>query len=214
MTNLKKLLRLLLAGEFRLVARLFRRWLWSDEAGTGLRRDASIVGRVRAPRTRIEIRPLLPEDSPYFTTPAGVSGEGVLVRVNAKHLLATDLETPYVAILSDGTPCCMQYLILPDQNPKLERIFGGVIPALNPDEALLEFAFTLEPYRSLCVMPAFFESLVGAARGHGARSVVTYVPQAQSSMRRFAERIGFIPFVVRRERYRLFRRSVRFEPLT
>jgi hypothetical protein len=206
--NPNKLIRLLRDREFRVVARLFRRWLWSDGSGVGLRRDASTV-RVRAPRSAIEIRPLRPEDQPYFTTL--VSGGGVYLRMSAAHLLASDLETPYVAVLSDGTPCYMQYLIFPDQNPKLERIFRGTILPLEPDEALLDFAFTLKPHRFLGVMPYAFESLIDVARKQGAQRIVTYVSPADSSMTRFAERIGFKPFVMRRERYRLFRRSVQFQ---
>jgi L-amino acid N-acyltransferase YncA len=61
-------------------------------------------------------------------------------------------------------------------------------------------------------MAAVVPELALKARDHGARRLVTWVPDHNQAVLRYFERIGFAAFVTRRERYRLFRRTVRFEP--
>ena len=112
----------------------------------------------------------------------------------------------------DGTPVYMQYLIGPDQNDTLGDAFGELMPPLAADEAMLEFAFAREQSRARR-RDAGRRSRTGAkARDNGARRLVTWVPDRNQSVQRYFERIGFVRFATRKERYRLFRRTVRFEP--
>lgn len=215
MTNLRKLVRLLLGTrDIPFVLGLIRRWLWSEAVAVGLRRELTTPIPARRPTVRLEVRPIRPAEWHAFTDlrSDGVRGEPGLVRVNAYHLLRSGIRTCYVAVTEDGEPCYMQFLILPDENDRLHDAFGGLFPPLEPEEALVEFAFTLEPYRSRGVMPFALAQLAEEARRKRARWLVTYVPGHQVMLLRFYERSGFERFRLRRERYRLFRRRIRFEP--
>jgi GNAT superfamily N-acetyltransferase len=213
MANAKKLVKLLRAAEFGVIARLFRRWLWSDDVGVGLHRDLAEPVSARKPRFPLQVRPIRNGEKAIFAETAASQGEDVLDRVNAAHLLASGLRTCYVAIDGHGRPVYMQFLVFPDENPRLGDVFGGLIPPLGEDEALLEFAYTPEEYRGQGVMPYAVAKLVEEARRRGAQRLVTFVPGRNPAVLRFFQRIGFEPDRERRERYRLFRRTVSFEPL-
>jgi GNAT superfamily N-acetyltransferase len=207
-TNLKKLFRLLLARNVRVVAGLARRWFWSDDAGVGLRRELLEPIPARKPRVPLRVRPLQPGEEAVFVDTRRAHGEDVLDRVNAAHLLGSGLRTCYVAVDEQERPVYMQYLVFPDENDRIAKVFGGLIPPLEEEEALLEFAYTLEEHRALGVMPYAVAELAAEARRRGAARLVTFVPARNPTVLRYFRRIGFEPFSRRRERYRLFRRRV------
>jgi ribosomal protein S18 acetylase RimI-like enzyme len=213
--NLKKLLWLCRTGQFAAARDVVRRWLYSERVAVGLRRDLSTPLTARIPTLPLTVRPLRPDDVPALLDPPSSNGSStdMLVRVNARYLIESDLATCYVAETDGGDVCYMQYLVLPDQNDKLPDVFGNLFPPLAPDEALLEFAFTLEPYRARGVMPYAMSRLAAQAHDAGARWLVTYVDRSETMLLRFYRRFGFEPFRLRRERYRLLRRRVAFLPL-
>jgi GNAT superfamily N-acetyltransferase len=213
MTNLKKLGWLLRARSFRVLARLVERWSWSEVTALGLERRLDDPIQARQPRIPITVRPIEAGEEVAFTRVPGATPEDTLVRVNARHLLESGLETCYVAVAADGEPCYMQYLVLPEANNRLEDVFGGLIPPLDGEDALMEFAFTVERYRSAGIMPFVVRELGLQASRAGAKRLVTYIPEWNPHVLRFFRRIGFEPFVVRRERYRLLRRRISFEDL-
>jgi RimJ/RimL family protein N-acetyltransferase len=151
-------------------------------------------------------------DVPIFTSlpTAGSPRVEALTRTNARNLIESGLKTCYVGVTEDG-PVYMQFLVTADQNERLQGVFGGLFPPLAADEALLEFAFTLQEHRARPVMPAVLLRLLEIARELGLQRVVTYVHVDNPSFMRFFMRLGFLPFVVRVERWRLFRRSVHFQ---
>jgi GNAT superfamily N-acetyltransferase len=192
-----------------------RKWLWSEAAAVALRRDLATPLTARRPILPLIVRPVALSDVPALvdTDGNGIDGAGALLRVGAAHLLESGLDTCYVAVTEAGDPCYMQYLVLPTENAKLEDVFGGLIPPLEADEALIEFAFTLEKYRAQGIMPHALSSVAAKARESGARWLVTYVYASEPLLLRFYTRNGFMPFRVRRERYRFLRRRVSFDRL-
>lgn len=214
MANLRKLAWLLRTRSFRVLARLLERWLWSDVTAYGLQRQLDEPIPARRPRIPVTIRPLRPGEEGEFTRIPGATPDDTLVRVNARHLLESGLETCYVGVTAEGEPCYMQYLVLPEANDRLEAAFGGLIPPLGDGDALLEFAFTVERYRAAGIMPLAVRELGLRAGRDGARRLVTYIPEWNPHVLRFFRRIGFEPFVIRRERYRLLRRRIWFEELS
>ncbi len=211
MNKLRKLIWLLQSAQLGAVATLVRRWLYSDASGVGLQRGLDTPIAARRPRHPLTIRPIRPDEQAPFASTNGVRGNGAIVRVNARYLFATEIETCYVALIDGEVPCYIQYLVFPDQNDRFATAFGEPIPPLAPGEALLEFAFTLEQYRALGVMPFAVSELAKEASLRGAERLVTWVPEWNPHVRRYMERVGFEPFAIRRERYRFFRRRVWFE---
>jgi ribosomal protein S18 acetylase RimI-like enzyme len=215
MRNLRKALWLLRKGHVRPVLRRLRRFVWDDGvAALGLAYDPRVPVAVKVPRAPVEVRPIQDEDVPVFTAmPSAGSGRvEALTRANARNLLGAGLQTCYVGVTEEG-PVYMQFLVTAGENERLAEVFGGLFPPLADDEGLLEFAFTLQQHRARPVMPTVLLRLIDIARERGLRRVVTYVRVDNPSFMRFFLRLGFAPFVVRVERWRLFRRTVEFRPL-
>lgn len=210
MGNLSKLAQLARTRRYGAIRSLAGRWLWSTSEAVAIARPVEPPLPVPRALVPISVRPLEPGDHAAFTdlAAAGPSDDDVLVRINAAHLLDSGLRTCYVAVTESGEPCYMQYVIDASQNPLLEDVFGGLVPPIGRGEAVLEFAFTLEPYRARGIMPAVMGQLAARAREAGVERLILYVPADNAVMRRFYERLGFEEFGVRRERIRLLRRRV------
>jgi RimJ/RimL family protein N-acetyltransferase len=105
----------------------------------------------------------------------------------------------------------MQWLIPAADNGALQTYFGNLYPTLQPDEALLEGAYTPEAYRGQGIMSAAMARIAQQASEWGARWVITFVDERNEASLRGCLRAGFMPYNRRRERFRLFHRRVVFE---
>jgi GNAT superfamily N-acetyltransferase len=199
-------------GHLGALLRRTRRLAWHDGTALGLAYDPRAPIAARVPRVEVEVRPIEEPDIPIFTSLPTAASPRVeaLTRTSARNLIESGLQTCYVGV-TDAGPVYMQFLVTADQNERLEAVFAGLFPPLAEDEALLEFAFTLQEHRAVPVMPAVMLRLIEIAAERGLRRVVTYVHVDNPSFMRFFMRLGFVPFVVRVERWRLFRRSVQFQ---
>lgn len=214
MRNIRRALWLLRKGHLRPLLRRLRRWLWYDGVAFGLAYDLRAAVTARIPRTPVEVRPIRNDEWEVFTAlpPGDTQRVDALTRAGARHLLESGLTTCYVGVTEDG-PVYMQFLVMAGQNERLAEAYGGLFPPLADDEGLLEFAFTLEQHRTRPVMPTALLRLIEIAREEGLRRVVMYVHADSPSLIRFYLRVGFVPFAVRVERWRFFRKRLEFRPL-
>lgn len=106
----------------------------------------------------------------------------------------------------------MQWLIAARDNARVQACFD-LFPELQPDEALLEGAYTAESHRGQGVMSHAMARIAAAARDFGARHVITFVDRGNVASLKGCEKAGFAPYIQRRETWFLFRRRVHFLPL-
>jgi GNAT superfamily N-acetyltransferase len=206
---------LILARDYRQVAGRFRRWLYSESLSFGLRRDLIQPFQAREAKIPITVRPMQPGDALELldANAAGLNGQGIYERLTRWEFVQAEIPTGYVAVTTDGRPCYMQFLILPEENPRIQAYFKGLFPWLAPDEALLEHAVTPERSQGLGIMPHAMSRIAERAAASGARWVITFVAQSNAAALKGCQRAGFSPYILRRERWRFFRRQVSFEPL-
>jgi RimJ/RimL family protein N-acetyltransferase len=107
----------------------------------------------------------------------------------------------------------MQWLITAQDNGRIRDRWGELFPTLEPDEALLEGAYTAETHRGQGIMSHAMARIAAAAGKLGARRVITFVHHANIASLKGCERAGFAPYIERREAWSLFRRRIRFLPL-
>jgi hypothetical protein len=215
MRRLKKLARLLRSGDLSLILRTIGRRLYSDDVSLGLRRDTTLPFRVPRPPLWLTVRPIEPDDVPPLidvTSPDGKSG-GIMDRVRAAYLIESGIQTCYVAVTREGHICYMQFLIDPSQNEKLRKLYSDLMPPLRKDEALLEGAFSLERYRGRGIMLHVIPKLAKRARELDLRWLIAFASVTNLPMLKGCRWTGFVPYVLRRESYRLFHRQVTFTPL-
>lgn len=207
---------LLRAGEWRPVLNALRKWVYSDSCWYGLCRDLTVPTDVREPAISVTIRPIKRSDVPAFTEidPGRHDRVSARWRSASARLLASDIQTCYVAVTEEDAPCYMQYLILPSENDKVQALFDdGFFPRLAEDQALLEGALTLEEYRGQGIMPFVMDDLAEKARLEGARRLLTFVFDGNIPSLKGCQRAGFVPYLLVNRRYRLFMRRISFAPL-
>jgi RimJ/RimL family protein N-acetyltransferase len=212
--GLRKGLWLLRKGHYRPLLRRLRLRAWSDTVSLGLDYDPRGQPALRTPRIPVDVRPIRPPEILAFIElpPTGAPRTEALTRTNARHLLESGLQTCYVGLIDDE-PVYMQFLITANQNERLSKLFDARFPPLADDEALLEFAFTLPEHRARHVMPTVLLRLIELAAEQGARRVIAYPSVENARFIRFFLRLGFAPFCVRTEKWRLLVRRIEFQPV-
>jgi GNAT superfamily N-acetyltransferase len=190
--------------------------LYSNSASVGLRRDLQAPCLAPAAKRPFQVRPLTPDDELAWldVREPGLSDEQVYARLGQARLLGSGIRTCHVAVEPDGKACYMQWLILSNQNDQVRAFFGNLYPRLAPDEALLEGAYTPEAYRGQGIMAAAMAQIAERAGQFGARWVVTFVDEGNAASLKGCVRAGFVPYLRRQERFRLFRRRVSFTPVS
>jgi GNAT superfamily N-acetyltransferase len=203
------------AGQWRVVLHEFRRRAWSNWTHYGLSRDLDVVFAAPDAKIPISVRRLRDEDlAKLLGLGIGhVSDRGPYVRMHRLNFADEAIGICYVAATTSDEPCYMQWLMVAAENKAIRRYFKGIFPPLGADEALLEYAFTREDYQGKGVMPAAMARIAERARDHGARRVITFVDHENIPALKGCQRAGFAPYLIRTDRWRLFRRRVAFQPL-
>lgn len=179
-----------------------------------LRRDLEIPFPAPEARIPISVRRLADDDIPKVF--GNMSKLPVPDRADLYARWAhwnADIPTCYVAVTGDGVPAYVQWLMGPEQNEKIQAYFNGTFPVLAPDEALLENALALPEFRGKGIMPAAMARIAEQAKSLGARYVLTFVERHQVRSLKGCKKAGFVPYMMRQERWVLFRRSLTFTTL-
>ena len=91
----------------------------------------------------------------------------------------------------NGTPCYVQWLFGFQNNDFIQSLGG--FPLLEPQEALLENAYTPPRYRGLGIMSAAMALIAEHASEVGANQVLTFVDQVNIASLKGCQRAGFHP---------------------
>lgn len=197
------------------LAHQVRRRLHSNELQYGLRRDLTEPFEAPSAKIPLTIRPLRESDLPILLgmDAERMSDRGPYVRMQRRRFFRAGIGQCYVAATEEDEPCYMQWLLAGTENAQIERYFHGGFPALAAGEALLEFAFTPEAHQGKGIMPAAMARIAEKAADLGARYVITFVDHENVPALKGCQRSGFRPYLVRSDRWRIFRRRVSFQQL-
>lgn len=143
----------------------------------------------------------------------GLSASDISDRLYGHLLCNAGIHTCYVAVTQEGVPCAALWLIASTENTKLGNISNGTFPLLAADEMLLEGLFTLKPFRNMHIMASSIGQVVSKAKASGAAKVIAFVHQSNVQSLRTLSRSGFRKYVVKRERWFLFFRTLTFEAI-
>lgn len=215
LNKFKMLFFMLTRGEAGELWKEVKRRLYSNERSLCLRRDLDEPFETPAAKIELRIRPLQPEDVPKLLEEydSDVPNEAVKERARRKLFLRENVPTCYVAVTEDDEPCYMQWLMSAEQNDQIQSYFNGGFPVLNSDEGLLEFAFALEKYRGLRIMPHAMAEIAKKGKEFGARYIITFVREENIPSLKGCKRAGFWPYMVRDDKWRFFTRKVEFHKL-
>lgn len=217
--NLARLARVLLASAKArnvngLVYQLRRRF-HSDGLQYGLRRDLAEPFEAPDAKIPLTIRAMRQSDVAVLleTDTQQMSERGSYVRMQRLDFLREGIGQCYVAATNSDEPCYMQCLLTSADNSRIQRYFNGGFPTLAADEALIEYAFTPEGQQGQGIMPAAMARIAEKAADLGARRVITFVDHENVPALKGCQRSGFRPYLIRNDRWLLFRRRVSYQPL-
>lgn len=188
------------------------RHLYGRSRAIGLRRDLKVPFEKRPAKVAVTVRPLAASEADLFDAGHADGAEAYEQRSRLQ-LLQSGLGTCWAAVDELGQICYVQWLIASEDNALLAGHFGGSFPALAAQEALLEGAYTFPKFRGLKVMSFAMAEIAERAGDRGARSVMTYVAEANEPSMKACRSAGFEHWCIRDERWRLLRSSYRFQPL-
>jgi GNAT superfamily N-acetyltransferase len=180
-----------------------------------LRRDITLPFAAPSAKIPVTIRKIRESDIPilFDATRPGLSDVERKEIYDRQMLWREKVQTCYVGVDQRDTPCYVQWLIGPNENAKLQKIFKGGFPVLRNDEALLEDAYTPEAFRGLGIMSSAMAQIAEQGKQIGARYVITFVHEDNIPSLKGCKRSGFVPYKMRRETNFLFLRRFTFTPL-
>lgn len=181
----------------------------SSTVSLGLQRDLDVPFAAPAATIPITVRPATPVE---IATMLNVDDHGLTPDElrERRSLLESGIPQAFVAVTEDGQPCYMQWLMTSSDNDRIQRLFNGSFPRLGDDEALLEGAYTPPAFRGLRIMPSAMAQIAERARDFGARWVLTFVVPDNVPSLKGCKRSGFVPRLLKRDGWRLFRRRMTF----
>jgi hypothetical protein len=165
--------------------------VWWTKTFLGLRCNLARLPRVRMAKVPIRMEPtstsLFRGFDQELPRCRGTSYVELLVR---KDLCDSGVQELYVAH-SDAKPAYAQWLIRPADQDLLHRHAPGRFDHLEPDEVLLEGAFTFEAFRRMGAMVDGMAQLLRIAAEEGATSALTYVAIDNLPSLRGCANVGF-----------------------
>ena len=193
-----------------------RQRLYSRRVAIGVRRDMS-VPFIELPPAKIPlvVRQLRPDDDLSFIAAVpGLAPQVAQQRADQRWLLSGDLPPPWVAVDPDGKVCYMQWMLTARDNAAIRAQWGGLFPELQPDEALFEGPYAAPQHRRLGIMQEAAKQILEGARDSGVRYTIGFIGEGNVASLGVAEKGAFIPYLKREESWFLFRRRIRFRPLS
>jgi hypothetical protein len=165
---------------------------WSNGSSLGLRADLKRLPPRPEARVSVEMAPVaLAEFEAFAEALPHATGQERVELLQRELMRERGVETLYVSTAADGRPVYVQWLVLPDAQEPLHEATGGLYPRLQPDEALVEGAYTFPDFRGLAAMAAGMWDLLDTARRVGATTAYTYVTPTNVPSLRGCARAGF-----------------------
>jgi hypothetical protein len=164
----------------------------------GLRRDLALpMEKKPAAKIPIAVRELRESDLSALLSTDDVrdNAEECLEIARRRAFVEKGIARCFVAVdKRTDTACYMQWLIAAADVEPIRQ--SGNFPSLQPDEALLENAFTPVRYRGLGIMSAAMSVIAERAAYVGARYVLTFVDDRNIASLKGCQRSGFHPHMM------------------
>jgi hypothetical protein len=199
----QRLLLVVRSGKFAALGSEFAKRIFSNKESYLLRRDLTVPFIAAEPKQPIEIRPIRDSDIPEILS----------ARPGRLAILRADIPTCYLAVTNGGKIAYMQWLVAQSDIERFKPFFDGRLANLRDDEVLLEFAYTFEEFRGQKIMGAAMAAIAEKGLQSGARYAVTFVQRDNIAAIKGCGSAGFAPYMIREERWRLFKFSESFRSL-
>lgn len=132
---------------------------------------------------------------------------------NYRHIGLIRAEIPkcYTAVTQDDVPCFRMWIMKSEQNEQIKDYFRGLFPKLEKDEAIVEGVFTNPDFRGLKIMPYVLGLISEKEKKEGINKLIAFVDVRNITSLKGFKQSGFNPYILRRSKWRFFKRTVSFE---
>lgn len=197
-------------GYFMVFLKKFKKRIFSRTVSFGLQRDMNEEFRASSAKIEIQIRPLRQENvSELLHTTRNTSINSRLI-AHQQSMVNAYITICYVAVTTNKKPYFMQGLIGYKDNENLEKYNPGIFAPFN-NEALLEGAYCNPDNRGMGFMPEAISLIVAEkAPEMDARWVNTFEGVDNILSLKGCYRLGFKPYLIRRDQWFLFHRIITF----
>lgn len=131
-----------------------------------------------------------------------------------RRLVSEQIPHCYVATTKNNDTVYRQWLFKHNQNDRVADYFGPIFPKLEKNEAIVEGVFTHLDYRGLRIMPNAIYKILTQDQYKTLDRVIAFVEESNRASLKGFQRIGFEPYTIRKEQWRLFKRKISFIPMT
>ncbi len=213
LAKVKKGFNLIIKGRTSIFLKILNERLYSNKLSFGLKRDMRKAFTPPKAKIDIKVRRLEKQDVNRLLNLDGLTEEETRMVEVQRDLINVNFKNCYVAVTADDTPCYMQWILSPSENLDIHRYFGMIFPKLQEKEFLLEGAYMYPAFRGLKVMPHAMYRIAEKASKMGADSVLTFVTINNIPSLKGCKSCGFYPYILRKEKWVLFRHYVSFEAI-
>ncbi|MFK7781975.1 GNAT family N-acetyltransferase [Psychroserpens sp.] len=125
-------------------------------------------------------------------------------------LVEEQIPNCYVATNKENSTIYRQWLFTLTSQQQVLDYFGPVFPKLNEKEAIIEGVFTHPDYRGLRIMSSAMAKIIQQPQYQKLSRVIAFVEEENKASLKGFCRIGFTPYMIRKENWFLFRRKIDF----
>ena len=206
------------AGDVRGLLDRVRNRLHSETLRVGIRKEPTDADEAKTANAenRVRIATMAEIEAVLDSGRGGATDANeVWQRRLRRHVAATvGPDRCYVADCGGLGPSFMQFLFFPEDNEVVQAEFPDLGPPVEPGEAMVDYLYVAPDARSLPFVSSCLLQVAVEARRRGAKSIFTYTPVGNKAALLSSHLVGYRPFAMRRLSYRLFHRSVSYEPYT
>ncbi|NNE32915.1 MAG: hypothetical protein HKN40_11155 [Winogradskyella sp.] len=197
-----RIINLIKKGEFKFIVKGVSKRVFSETKTFGLKRDLRMHFNAIDPKINIRIRLYRDEDKAYFIKDLQNHG-----------LIEKNIPKCYVATTDKNLPCFRQWLIISEYRDAVQDFWGPIFPILKEDEILLEGGFTIPTMRNKGIMSTAIPEILEIEKPVDKRYVITFVGVNNIPSLKGIHRSGFVPYILRIEKWCLFNRRVIFKEI-
>jgi len=189
-----------------------KRRIYSDDISLGLRRNLNKDINWTRECSTSNIREPQSSDILSFlnVNKHRINAKEIKERLIRLAMYHSTIKTCYIVEISNSIPCHIIWVIDHKENEKMEAFFNGGFPPLKENELLVEGVYTPPTFRGKGIMVDVLSDFIKRSARDGKRHLLCFVKYRNMPSLKGFKRVGFEPYLIKKDRWRFFRRYVSF----